>query len=135
MNDIIAGIGIFLLGILATIGAIWGLQVASSRQSKPAGKADTLQVTPEEFILEHLQGKLPELTAAELVEAKKVLRKRYRMSKAEADEILTGVIRSRAFERITGARCTCYAESKQYGKYFHAPSCEYRRFLEERGRE
>jgi hypothetical protein len=132
MNEILPGIGIFLLGVLATVGIIWIIQVITTRQKPKSTNPIQVQVTPEEFILEHLSSQPPDPPSDQIQKIKKDLKKRYRLSKSEADELLTNAIRSSAFERVTGARCTCYAESKQYGKYFHAPSCEYRKFLEER---
>lgn len=132
MNDIFAGLGIFFLGIVATVGAILLVQKVVERRSKPREKPADPQVTAEEFILERLQKLSLDLSAEQIEEVQQALQERYNLSAADAEETLTGVIRSEAFERITGARCTCYAESKQYGKYFHAPSCEYRKFLEEK---
>jgi hypothetical protein len=132
MSEILPGIGIFLLGMLVTIGIIWIIQTVSTRQTQQPSNMEQSQVTPEEFILEHLLSLPPNPPPDQIQKIKKELKKRYRLSKSEADEKLTNAIRSSAFERVTGARCTCYAESKQYGKYFHAPSCEYRQFLEER---
>jgi hypothetical protein len=114
------------------VGAILLVQKVVERRSKPREKPADPQVTAEEFILERLQKLSLDLSAEQIEEVQQALQERYNLSAADAEETLTGVIRSEAFERITGARCTCYAESKQYGKYFHAPSCEYRKFLEEK---
>jgi hypothetical protein len=132
MSEILPGIGIFLLGMLITIGIIWIIQVISANQTPKPSSVVPSQVTPDEFILENLLSLTLAPPADQIKKIKKELRRRYRLSKSEADEKLTSAIRSSAFERVTGARCTCFAESKQYGKYFHAPSCEYRQFLEER---
>ena len=132
MDDIFPGIGIFLLGMLVTVGVIWIIQVITTRQKPKSTNPIQVQVTPEEFILEHLSNLPPDPPSDQIQKIKKDLKKRYRLSKTEAEQQLTNAIRSSAFERVTGARCTCYAESKQYGKYFHAPACEYRKFLEER---
>jgi hypothetical protein len=132
MNDVLPGIGIFFLGMLVTVGVIWIVQVVSARQKSEITDTIQMQVTAEEFILEHLSSLPPDPPTDQIKKIKKDLKKRYRFSNAEADEKLTNAIRSSAFERVTGARCTCYAESKQYGKYFHAPACEYRQFLEEK---
>ena len=133
MSDLLAGIGIFVLGILATIASVLVVQVVFSRRLKDQKINNEYQVKPEEFILERLRSQPAELSAEQIEKIQFDLQKRYHISAVDAEETLNAVIRSSAFERITGARCSCYAESKQYGKYFHAPSCEYRQFLENKG--
>jgi hypothetical protein len=131
MSDLIAAIGIIVLGILATIGSIFVVQVVFSRPTQNSQTEREDQVKPEEFVLESLHSLPAEISAEQIAQINHDLQKRYHLSAADAEETLNAVIRSSAFERVTGARCTCYDESKQYGKYFHAPSCEYRQFLEE----
>ena len=132
MNDLLAGIGIFVLGIVLTIGSIWLIQQYYNRRTEKATSKSKFAVLPEEYLIEALFN-LPALLSEEnIYEIIKELQNRYHLTEVEADEKLTAVIRSNSFERVTGARCTCFAESKKYGKYFHAPSCEYRKFLEDR---
>jgi hypothetical protein len=135
MNEIISGIGIFVLGILITIGAIEVVQRLWSQNTDKRPGEEVPHVPPEMYIIENLAKMPGDLSGAQLQALHLDLVKRYHLPDGEAGEVLSFVMRSRAFERVAGARCTCYADSKQYGKYFHAPSCEYRQFLERKGRK
>ena len=132
MNDLLAGIGIFALGIVLTIGSIWLIQQYYTRRVDKPTQRSQFTVLPEEYLTEVLFNLPALLSEDQIFHMIKELQSRYQLTEVEADEKLTAVIRSNSFERITGARCTCFAESKKYGKYFHAPSCEYRKFLEDR---
>ena len=135
MNDIVSGIAIFALGILITFGGIWLVQLFWRPGSDKQTREITEQVSPEMYVMENLARLPVDLSGEQLESLHRGLVSRYHLSEEEAGEVLRFVMRSRAFERVAGARCTCYVDSKQYGKYFHAPSCEYRQFLERKGRK
>lgn len=130
MSDLLVIIGIFALGILATIGSIWLIQYIYDRRATLKEEPGKYMISPEEYLTEVLFN-LPALLSTSQVDQMLVeVQKRYQLSKGEAEDKLTAVIRSNSFERITGVRCTCYADSRTYGKFFHAADCEYRRFIE-----
>jgi hypothetical protein len=135
MSEVVSGIGIFVLGILITIGALMVVQGLWSRNTDNRSVEEVPHVPPEMYIIENLAKMPGDLSGVQLQAMHKDLIKRYHLPDEDAGEVLSFVMRSRAFERVAGARCTCYVDSKQYGKYFHAPSCEYRQFLERRGRQ
>jgi hypothetical protein len=132
MSDWLAGIGIFVISTLATIGSIWLIQQYYARRADSKPDPSNYMVSPQEYLTEVLY-KLPALLSVSQIDQMLIeVQNRYQLSEIEAEELLTAVIRSNSFERVTGARCTCFAESKTYGKFFHASDCEYRRFLNNR---